>query len=411
MATFEIDGRVYSINQLDESLPDIDLIRWLDSQPIYPKVFWRERDSSITRAAVGNLLSFGHVPRFSDSTSPDIRLYGGIRFAPKSHDDETWGGFPGSCFWLPQIEVSQGEDKTQAIHYSLNERSVVETNPLGEMRINDYSLLDRQETPCRENWDKGVAEVLEEISSGHIAKVVMARKTACRFAKLVSVWPLFTHLVQKAKSATLFAFQLSPTLCFMGATPEKLFHREGNLLSTDAVAATRARGKTPEEDLQLEQDLLSNPKELREFAIVKDFLTGALAPLSEAFAWEGPDRILKASHVQHIHNRLNATLKNGVSDADLIRALHPTPALGGFPREAALSFLQKKEPFDRGWYGAPIGTISPQRSALYVAIRSALIRERSLHLFAGTGLVAGSDASREWEELEQKIRPFTELFI
>jgi menaquinone-specific isochorismate synthase len=157
--------------------------------------------------------------------------------------------------------------------------------------------------------------------------------------------------------------------------------------------------------------LLHNGKEQREFQIVKDFLERSLLPFCKEMKWEGQDRILKAAHVQHIHNRLHAILSGEISDAALIDALHPTPALGGNPRKKAMGLLEQIEPFDRGWYGGLVGVIGPQGANLHVAIRSALIRESTVHLFAGTGIVEGSDAEQEWEELEQKIRPFTELFV
>lgn len=413
MYPFVINGQSFLLDRVLQELPNIDLIAWLKSQPLYPKIFWREQDSQITRVAVGNLLSFSDIPQFSSSSPFDVRLYGGIRFSQNHSDDPTWKGFPNTSFWLPQIEISQENGRTQAIFYSLDKplSSTPILESLAQSPSNSgYSLEERIEAPHFQDWQKQVETVLDSIQSGHMDKLVLARKTTLKFAKPPSPWAILSHLKEKARRATLFAFQLSPHLCFLGATPEKLFKRDGNLCITDAVAATRPRGATPDEDLQFEKDLLGSDKEQREFKIVKDYLDLKLLPLSKKMKWEGNDRVLKASHVQHLHNRLNATLKNSITDADLVRALHPTPALGGFPREKSLAFLKQIEPFDRGWYGGPIGVIGTQSSSLYVAIRSALINENLLHLFAGTGLVPGSIAEREWEELEQKIRPFTELF-
>lgn len=413
MYPFVINGQFYLLDRMLQELPNIDLIAWLKSQPLYPKIFWKEQDSQTSRAAVGNLLSFTDIPEFTSSPLFDVRLYGGIRFNQNHSNDETWKGFAGSSFWLPQIEISQEDGHTQAIFYSLGK-------PLSSPPLLDYaaqtspisscSLKARLDTPHFQDWQKQVEIVLDSIQSRHIDKLVLARKTTLECASPISPWEILSHLKEKARRATLFAFQLSPDLCFLGATPEKLFKRDGNLCTTDAVAATRPRGATPEEDLQLEKDLLGCDKEQREFKIVKNYLDLKLLPLSQKMQWDGDDRILKASHVQHLHNRLNATLKNSITDGDLVRTLHPTPALGGFPREKSLAFLKEIEPFDRGWYGGPIGVIGTQSSSLYVAIRSALINRHLLHLFAGTGLVPGSIAEREWEELEQKIRPFTELF-
>ncbi|MBS0604046.1 MAG: isochorismate synthase [Verrucomicrobia bacterium] len=411
-----INGSSYHLCRLQIDLAEIDLIAWLESQMTYPKVFWKERDSHVARAAVGNLLTFPDVPLFSDSNPFDLRLYGGIRFGSNTNQEQTWQGFPSTGFWLPHIEITQENGRAHVIVYSLRETTppeILDTIGFANRREpgEPLSLMERKETPDFYLWKQSVEDALIAISSGAIDKLVLARKTTLQFSKALSPWPLLRHLNERARRATLFSFQLTPHLCFLGATPEKLFQREKNLLSTDAVASTRPRGKTPEEDDQLEEELLSSPKEQREFKIVKDFLELALSPLSEKMDWDGQDRVLKASHVQHLHNRLNATLKTGVSDSDLIRALHPTPALGGYPQKEALKLLEEIERFDRGWYGAPVGMVGQNGASLYVAIRSALIRERELHLFAGTGLVTGSEAEKEWEELEQKIRPFMELFV
>jgi menaquinone-specific isochorismate synthase len=410
-----IDGQPYQLHRLQVPLPPLDLIHWLEAHPLYPKVFWKERDGQITRAAVGSLIQFPHIPHFAGSNPFETRFYGGIRFRDNVHIDETWKGFPDNRFWLPQIEISQEGDQTQAVLYSLNGRASVESLllPLIYEKRPEllYTLVTRCEIPSFEDWKKHVETVLGSISASRLDKLVLARKTTLEFDSPLSPWPILSHLNEKAKRATLFAFQLSADLCFLGATPEMLFVRQGPLFNTEAIAATRPRGKTDEEDLVLERDLLTNNKEQREFKIVKDYLTTALSPLVSTLQWEKSDRVLKASHVQHLYNRLNATLKGAISDTALIRALHPTPALGGYPREEALKFLQEIEPFDRGWYGGPIGTVGQKEASLYVAIRSALIQGCSLHLFAGTGLVPGSTPEREWEELEQKIRPLTELFV
>jgi menaquinone-specific isochorismate synthase len=410
MHPFAINGQSYLLDVLRQDLTATDSIAWLQSQKLYPKVYWKERDCSTVHAAVGSLISFTDVPHFDGISDFDLRLYGGVSF---HNDGKTWEGFPPTSFWLPQMEMIQECNRTQLLHYGLNERACTKALMQQEIGLLSHpnSLLNRNEIPCFEQWEKNVNTVLKSISSGTLDKLVLARKTTLEFASPLSPWTTLQALSEKSVHTTLFAFEFSPHLCFLGATPEKLFEREKNLLTTDAVAATRPRGQTTEEDLKWEKDLLTSIKEQKEFKIVKDYLENILAPLAQDLKWNGEDRILKNSHVQHLHNRLNATLKNSISDAQLIASLHPTPALGGFPRQRALKLLRGVEPFERGWYGAPIGVIGQNRTSLYVGIRSALIQHKRAHLFAGTGLVAESDAKLEWDELEHKIRPFTELFL
>jgi menaquinone-specific isochorismate synthase len=414
MLPFNVNGRAYSLDRWTQQLPNIDLVRWLEGHPVFPKVYWKETESDTTYAAVGNLLSFSQVPRISDSSSEEIRFYGGMRFSERlCLDDATWEGFPKVCFWLPEIELSHKDGQTEAVCYGLNGRTRTEIGSDNKLpgRERCISFLERHDTPNFAHWGKKVQTVLEALSTGELNKLVLARKTILQFLQPLSPWPCLDHLIRKALRATLFAFQLNPSLCFLGASPEKLFERKGSVISTDVVASTRPRGATPEQDLQFERELLSGAKEQREFQIVKTFLKNTISPFSRKLEWEGQDRILKTSHVQHIYNRLSASIKKEISDEEIILALHPTPSLGGFPTKKALAILQHIEPFDRGWYGAPVGVIGSHRASLYVAIRSALIQNRTMHLFAGTGVVEGSIAEQEWEELEDKIRPFTELFV
>jgi menaquinone-specific isochorismate synthase len=412
MHSFEIDGKTYSYTQ--QTLPAINLIAWLSHHTLYPKVFWQEKDTGIVRAAVGSLLYFSSLPNLSSSCQDLPRLYGGMRFAAKTHlNDGSWKGFPSTSFWLPQLEISQKEGHTELLIYSLDHTLDLphQLNATPKLSSSLPSFIDKHHTPDALMWNNQVNQVLEHIHAHTLNKVVLARKTSLRFSTPPCPWTILTHLKSKISQSTLFAFQLSPSLCFLGATPEQLFQRKKNLLKTEAVASTRPRGNNPQQEAQFTHELLTGIKERREFLFVSHFLQQSLLPFSEHFAWEWDEpRVLKAASVQHLHNRLNLVLKSGTSNAELIQALHPTPAIGGIPRDQALSFLSKLESFDRGWYGAPIGMMSPQSVSLHVGIRSALIRDRSLHLFAGTGLVKESDAEQEWQELDHKIRPFMELF-
>ena len=398
----EINGKPYPLHRQTIALADLDLIAWLEAHPLYPKIFWQEKETGLTRAAVGSIATFSDVPRVLS----DIRLYGGTRFQGTAG---LWEGFPSTQFWLPQIEITQSSTHTEAIVYESATPHLAHATQNPNSLAAPHPFLTRSDLPDYNGWQSRVDAALQAISSGLIDKVVLARKTTLQLPHTVSAWSLLRQL--KPPSGARFAFHLTPKLCFLGATPERLFLKRGNALSTDAVAATCPRGKTSAQDAQLAEELLQSPKNQREFQVVKQFLEAALSPHSDLLAWEGEDRVLKGSHVQHIHNRLHATLKQATSDADLIEALHPTPALGGYPRDAALALLKEIEPFDRGWYGGLVGMISQESTHLYVAIRSALLQDKELHLFAGTGLVKGSTPEKEWEELEQKISPFMEQFI
>ena len=120
--------------------------------------------------------------------------------------------------------------------------------------------------------------------------------------------------------------------------------------------------------------------------------------------------MIRPSLRRHLVSRVGAGLRDGVTDADLLGALHPTPAVGGYPKEGALEGIRALEPFDRGWYAGPVGWVGADGAEFAVGIRSGLVRGRTLALYSGAGIVAGSRPEEEWAEVEQKIKDFTDAF-
>ena len=245
-----------------------------------------------------------------------------------------------------------------------------------------------------------IEKTLGAIEGQAFEKVVMARRSTHLCNQPIHALELLSRM--KAKGAIHFALQFEKGSTFIGATPERLYRRNGRMLFTEAVAGTRKRGKTDEEDARLEKELLENQKERREFNFVKTSIEQALKPYCKAISSQCEDSVLKTPNVQHLHNLFTAELDEGASDAEILSALHPTAAMGGLPKLSALEYLLQAEPFERGWYASPLGYISKSQAEFAVGIRSALIKDNWLNLFAGTGIVAGSIPQNEWEELEHK---------
>lgn len=351
-----------------------ELLNWLRSESRYPKVYWKEKGSDEARAAVGAAHTWNSIPLLNPQEKR--HAYGGMRFGLVQHKTSVWKDFPNCLFWLPE------EERCAPCHTACCNRS-----PLG-------NLAEEIHSPSFSIWENNVHRVLEAIRCGHLRKLVLARQTTWTFDPLPSVWDFIPSLRQTQQAATLFAFELKKEIAFFGATPELLFQKKGSQLSVDAIAGTR--GPTHKE-------LLRSPKERREFDIVKEAVEALLRPLSTSLQW-GKDTLLQAGHLEHLHNCLKATLSGAPLDTELIRILHPTPALGGYPKEKALRLMDEIEPFDRGWYGAPVGCVGGHISSFYVGIRSALLEGNHLHAFAGAGIVEGSTPEGEWEELDRKMQ-------
>ena len=171
-------------------------------------------------------------------------------------------------------------------------------------------------------------------------------------------------------------------------------------------AGSARRGATEEEDRRLGEVLRADPKELHEHAVVVQALREGLEPLcSRLDIPEAPD-LLCLPNVQHLHTPIEGLLNADRGVLELVERLHPTPAAGGLPRDAALPLIRQWEPFDRGWYAGPVGWVDGRGDGDFaVAIRSALIRRQEAFLYAGCGIVAGSDPEREYAESCLKLRP------
>lgn len=380
--------------------PHFDLLAWLSGQPNLPKVYWKCRETDFEVAAIGSLLTLSEVPLFGSLNDSPARFWGGHAFFPHlAPKDEVWTGFPKIAFFLPQIEVVRKGEQTEAIIHSLGGPIVEEIDFFPALFSATPTNVELEEhSPSSDNWISFINSSLEGIEKASFSKVVAARRST----HTGKVNPLEILSKLKAKGATHFAVQFEEGKTFIGATPERLYRRDGRSLITEAVAGTRKRGSSDEEDLLLEKELLSNEKEKREFAFVKTSIEEGLSPLCTSLVCETEDSVLKTPNVQHLHNRFTGELKSSISDNEILNALHPTAAMGGLPKKSALEHLVSEEPFERGWYASPIGFVSQEKAEFVVGIRSALVEREKIHLFAGTGIVEGSKAETEWEELEHK---------
>lgn len=262
--------------------------------------------------------------------------------------------------------------------------------PKNENAFTYPKLLSVSETPSFPDFEKTITR----FKQSNIEKVVLARRRTFTFEKTISPLDLFHFLKKRSPHAFVFAIILEDNLAFISATPEKLFLRKGLEIETEALAGTKS---SIDESL-----LLQSSKDLKEFLFVKETLTDQLQKICKPFSINQNILIKKAGNVSHLHSTIKATLKKSISDAELISYLHPTPAIGGRPKNESLAFINSFEPFDRGWYAGSLGLLSEDESSLFVGIRSAVIEETKLHIFSGAGIIPESDPLHEWQELDHK---------
>lgn len=254
-------------------------------------------------------------------------------------------------------------------------------------------------------YEARVRSALESVRAGALEKVVVARSVRCP-TPAFEPQQVLDALRSRHRGCRIFALARAGSW-FLGASPERLIRVGGGRVAVDALAGSAPRGRTAVEDARFGRQLVESKKEQEEHAIVVRFLRAALARRCRDLQVPEAPLLKRLSGIQHLHTPITARLPAQPRFAllDLLPALHPTPAVAGAPRAAALAWLHRHEGFARGWYGGLVGWLDARgEGELAVALRSALIRSGEAHLFAGAGIVAESDPEAEVEETRLKLR-------
>lgn len=254
-----------------------------------------------------------------------------------------------------------------------------------------------------DEWMGLVGQTARMIRAGAFQKVVLARAVAAQAAQPFPLPVVLDRLRATYPAAYIFAVRRG-TATFIGATPEQLARVEQGRVQTMALAGSAPRGTAPAEDDQIGAALLASVKNRGEHAIVAETITAALALHCRQVQISDQPHLLKLSNVQHLQTPLSGDLLPNRSILDVIGELHPTPAVGGAPREAALAVIRAGEEMDRGWYAAPLGWLDAAGNGEFaVALRSALVAGNHATLFAGCGIVSDSDPASEYAESRLKL--------
>jgi menaquinone-specific isochorismate synthase len=372
-------------------------------------MYWNDRKTQTEIAGTGcadcvhtrdsgdyyNVIS--HIAHKLSPGYPEMRYFGGFNFANEAGHDPYWQSFGNNYFVLPLFEIiRRGDDYKFAMNFKARNDSdflyLVSQIEMIEEDIPDLTdeipyMIDHKHYPDKSGWDTMIESALEEIEKQDFEKIVLARKSKLQFADKLNGFNILRNL-------------------FIGGTPELLYRRNKNNIFSAAIAGTRRRGVNEIEDEQLQQELLSSEKDLREHRFVIDNVRDIMTDLCTKITTIDPISVLKLARVQHLYTSFEGQLKPENTDIEIVSKLHPTPAVGGYPTDIALPEIARLEPFKRGWYAAPVGWISADAAHFVVAIRSGLINNHDLYLYSGAGIVSGSDPDLEWEEIENKLANF-----
>ncbi len=348
--------------------------------------------------------------------------FAGFAFDSGQHINQ-WQDFPDGLIILPRYVLNLEED---ASWLTANVNIYPSSDPEAEA---ERVFVDLQEIlaegssvdsirPC---WggvtveaDTGrfetiIACAVQEIRSSALRKVVLAREVTAHAESPIEPAVVLANLLRDFPDCTTFAFQPGKS-CFLGATPELLVRRRGQLAEVDCIAGSTRRGGDETEDVWLADALAVDAKEREEHDLVLTAVRDTLAPLCNSISSPAEPAVMKMSNIQHLYTPVVGELTRDTGVLTLTDLLHPTPAVGGVPRDASLERIRAHEPFDRGWYAGPIGWLDAREDGDFaVAIRSALICGERAFLHAGCGIVAESDVERELAESVLKLQPILRI--
>jgi isochorismate synthase len=351
-------------------------------------------------------------------------LVGGFAFAPEGGAVPEWSSLAPAQLVLPEVALArhggqarltvcvavEREEVPEAVVDRVQERlaglhpapmPLVDPDPVERARV--VSALP----PA--HYEAAVSRAVERIRSGELQKVVLAREVRVHAPRDLAPAPVLGALRGAFPACYCFCVG-GPELAFLGASPELLVRRDGSRAQTVALAGTTRRSADPAVDAHLGEQLLHSPKNREEQAIVARRIRRTLGPVSVWVAVAEEPALVKVQNVQHLATPIRAQLREPLPAVELAGLLHPTPAVGGEPREAATALIPALEGLDRGWYAGPLGwTDLAEDGEFFVALRCALLRGRVAHLYAGDGIVRDSVPSDELAETEVKLEALLPL--
>ncbi|THE14875.1 isochorismate synthase [Bacillus timonensis] len=341
-------------------------------------------------------------------------LMGGFSFDPLKKRTELWDYFDDAKFVLPVIMLSYYKGSTY-----LTTNIICEPNgtTFGGSDLEQLEVLLKENYKYQKNhsftkeevqpqeWMDSVRNATKKVQNGEVEKVVLAREIKLHFDEPIEADAVLARLKEEQPMSYLFAIEYKNS-CFIGASPERLIKKKGEEFLTTCLAGSIRRGKTPSEDKQLENELLHDPKNLHEHDVVVQMIKNAMKESCSSITSPTHPGILKMRDIQHLYTPVKGVAKDDVSLLTVVNRLHPTPALGGQPKQKAFEIIRELEILDRGWYGSPVGWFDTNDNGEFaVAIRSGLLNGNNASLFAGCGIVGDSQPESEYTETMIKFRP------
>lgn len=437
-ARLRVAGAAFA--QLSVTVPRLNPLALIARRGAQPSVFWAPPlEPWVACIGQAHGLSAEGAARFSscaaqgrevlagtrellDGSAPEPRFYGGFAFhdqlnrAPAQGSGPDWAEFGAARFVLPRWRYWLAEEQawlslvlpvadwsSEKIHKEFvarlaafaEQRAAASVEPGVERATRAQSWPSEER--ARADWERLVESALRKIQGGEAEKLVAARFRGYELPEAPCLTELLSHF-EAAPSINRVAFRFGEAE-LVAATPERLVQKRGEVLFTEALAGTKPRGPAAA------RELMASEKERAEHQWVVSEILTRLRPFTKALHHPAEPNIRELKHLVHLLTPIQGEVLSGERHVlDLVAALHPTPAVGGVPRELALRWIAEEEAFERGWYASPVGWFNAAGDGdFWVALRSGLFQGARALLFAGAGIVAGSDAAQEYTETQNKL--------
>ncbi|MGB5542379.1 MAG: isochorismate synthase [Gammaproteobacteria bacterium] len=362
------------------------------------------------RALAGEWTQLGSVP----ACGPLAVV--GFAFDPADQPGPEWGGLKNSMMAVPSVLFRRSGDRA-ALNFSATGSALADVDAQLETWADQLARFRRPQSSPRpvlngqmleqisenDTWRRRVEQALSAIHSGRLDKVVLTRRVRFRSQRVLDCAQVMDFLDQRHDACAHFAIAKGGRT-LLGVSPERLLALHEGTVTVDALAGTTPRGQNPGHDSRLAEALMTDPKVCEEHRLVVDEIRSALTPVCSDLNFPQQPKIMPLPQVQHLWTPVTGKVKNGEGLLAIARRLHPTPAVGGSPRQAAAKWLADSGEPGRGWYTGACGWIDARGNGeLSVILRCGLVSGRTADLFAGAGIVADSRPEQELAETEWKL--------
>ena len=312
---------------------------------------------------------------------------------------------------FPVLENQTEAEIVKKIKQKLDNINWTSLETLNTDKNNRLLSIDREQNQNSDYFKSVVTSALDEIAVNKLSKIVIAHTTEIKSSQPFKIVESLSNLRQLHPDCYIFSTSNGEGQYFVGASPERLISVQNRQLVTDALAGSAPRGANNTEDLHLANLLLKNRKEKREHKAVSDFMMERLRSIGLK-PQQLPLQLLKLSNIQHLWTPIYAHLPADIEPLEIVALLHPTPAVAGVSTEAACQKIRYYEKCDRSLYAAPLGWVDYEGNGEFiVGIRSALIDGDRARLYAGAGIVSGSNPSREFDEVQLKLQSLLKALV